>query len=63
MRNIKLYEDFIAESMGTITWIVMTKTGKIVLNTKEEEKARKKSEESSDYVLYFRKGQDPVRRA
>jgi hypothetical protein len=62
MRNIKLYEDFIAESTG-VTWIVMTKAGKIVLNTKDEETARKKNEESSDYVLYFRKGQDPVRRA
>jgi len=63
MENIKEYHQFIAESGGDLTWIVMTKKGQIVLNTKDEDEAKKKSEESSDYVLYFRKGQDPVRRA
>jgi len=63
MKNIKKYHQYIAESGGDLTWIIMTKRGRIILNTKDEEEARKKMEESSDYVLYFRKGQDPVRRA
>jgi len=63
MKNIKGYHQYIVESGGDLTWIVMTKRGQIILNTKDEEEARKKMEESSDYVLYFRKGQDPVRRA
>jgi len=63
MKNIKGYQQYITESSGDITWIVMTKMGRIVLNTKKEEEAKNKVGESSDYVLYFRKGQDPVRRA
>lgn len=63
MKNLKEYHQFINEA-AEVTWIVVSKfTKKVVLNTKNEDDARKKASESSEYVLYFRRGQDPVRRA
>ena len=41
MKNIKGYHQYIVESGGDLTWIVMTKRGQIILNTKDEEEAKK----------------------
>lgn len=63
MNNLQSYEEYILESLDVITWIVMTKTGRVVLNTKDEQQAKEKAAESPEYVLWFRKGKDPIRRA
>lgn len=63
MNNLQSYEEFILESLDSITWIVMAKSGRVIINTKDEKEAKDKASESPDYVLWFRKGKNPIRRA
>lgn len=69
MGNIKNYLQFITESkkenqeeIKDVTWLVLNKEGKVVLQTRDEKLAKEKRDEKDENVLYYRKGSDPVRR-